>query len=260
MNPVRLLAALAAIIVGLIVVLIAVDTGADEETVAIGGGDGTESGADPSASSVSADESDTADPDDPDSAGGDDVDLPVTAPVGADEGDPFDEAAEDDTSGDRGDAPGTADPVAPTTTTVAVTTTAAVVPSTTTLPSLVLLPTDTFPCSFASRQAMLNRLSDIEELDEFSDADLYLRTVARSILEVGQVLTEDERVTDLEAAFEAFRSFPDGCPEVIDDAFDTGDRFLCRASQISVDERIHDYLVRAVGDVLDGCTYPEIDQ
>lgn len=241
MNPVRLLAALAAIIVGLVIVLFAVDAGDDDATISIDGGE----------AAGSSDEA-TEPAGDVDSEGSD-VDLPVTGPAGDDE-------ASDDGSADESDVtPGETVPAADPTTTVADTTTTSAAPDPTTTVPLVLEPTDTFPCSFASRQAMLNRLSDIEDLDDFSDADVYLRTVARSILEVGQVLTEDERVTDLEVAFEAFRDFPGGCPEVIDDAFDTGDRFLCRAAQISVDERIHDYLERAVGSLMDGCTYPEID-
>ncbi|MEM8745792.1 MAG: hypothetical protein AAGF91_03750 [Actinomycetota bacterium] len=247
MSPVRLLAALAAIIVGLVIVLFAVDAGDDEATISIDGGQAA--GSDDEATEPSGDVD----------SEGSDVDLPVTGPTVDDDVDASGAASDDGPADDSdGTASETEPPADPTTTVVDTTTTSAAPGPTTTTP-LVLEPTDTFPCSFASRQAMLNRLSDIEDLDEFSDADLYLRTVARSILEVGQVLTEDERVTDLEVAFEAFRDFPGGCPEVIDDAFDTGDRFLCRAAQISVDERIHDYLERAVGALMDGCTYPEID-
>lgn len=232
MNAARLLAAGAALAVGLLVLVI-LDDDDGGETVRI-----DEGASSATIDSDSADDEESATSAPPVDTGG------IASEPAAEVSAPPDTSPDDP---DVGDSTVVAPTTAGATTTVGSTTTVPPEPET----------SDAFPCSFASRQAMVDRLADVDGVESSSDTDLYLRTVARSILEVGQVLSEDERVVDLDERFDAFRTFPDGCPGEIDAAFSSGEGFLCQASRLSADGRIFEYLSQATSSKMQGCSYED---
>ena len=117
------------------------------------------------------------------------------------------------------------------------------------------LANDVFPCSSEALDGLLDELDGLEETELISDADIFIRVLAKSLAQFGGAsLSEWE--ADLELRFDEFVP-ADACRDEFDEVFadDGGIGFFCASANLSADARLFEYLDEVVTDQMTRCSY-----
>jgi hypothetical protein len=117
------------------------------------------------------------------------------------------------------------------------------------------VPGERFPCSDEAFDSLLDNLGGLEQTALATDADVFVRVIARRLARFGTSSVEAWEV-DVRGAFDRFLE-ADGCSAELEDAFIAGDGagFFCAAANVSADNRLFVYLDDAVPNLMEGCQY-----
>jgi len=109
-----------------------------------------------------------------------------------------------------------------------------------------------FPCS---DQALVDFRQVVGAGDIFADSEVeeFQLLLAIRLGQLGGRIADDWFVS-LDDQFNGFRTFPNGCPLVVENGF-TQEGAFCAAGRVSADERLIAFLRTAVPTVMVGCTY-----
>lgn len=113
-----------------------------------------------------------------------------------------------------------------------------------------------FPCSDDAFAGLFDELGGLEQTALASDADVFVRVIARRLARFGTSSVE-EWEPDVRDAFGRFVE-AEGCSTEFEEAFvadSAGTDFFCAAANVSADDRLYEFFVDAVPNQIVGCQY-----